>query len=82
MSNNMNENEENKCLVYDPYKGQFFYMTVDEAKDHVYRNPEIYTGDLVSSIVESIKGKKPCVIMQIKEDFELEQDIFESEVEE
>lgn len=60
--------EEGKCLLYDPYNGQFFYMTMDEAKDHINRNPDIYTGDLVSSIVESIKGKKPCVIMQIKED--------------
>ena len=64
--------DEGKCLLYDPYTSQFFYMTMDEAKDHINRNPEIYTGDLVSSIVTlENNDMQPCVTMQIKDDYEL-----------
>ena len=60
--------DEGKCLLYDPYTSQYFYMTVDEAQERVNRNPEIYTGQLVSSIARSKNNDMtPCAIMQIKE---------------
>lgn len=64
--------DEGKCLLYDPYNGQFFYMTMDEAQNHVNRNPEIYTGQFVSNIVTlENNDMQPCVTMQIKENYEL-----------
>lgn len=62
--------DEGKCLLYDPYTSKFFYMAMDEAQVHVNSNPEIYTGDFVSSIVQSKNNdiSCPCLIMQIKED--------------
>lgn len=69
MSKIIDTAKEEKCLFYDPYTNQYFYLTIDEAKLHVYRNPETYTGQFVSSIVTlENNDMQPCVTMQIKED--------------
>ena len=56
------ERVEERLLFYDPDTEQCFYLTMDDAMDHVNRNCDHYTGKFVCGMHEM----DPCLVMETK----------------
>lgn len=56
------EKVEERQLFYDPDVEQCFYLTMSEAKDHVNRNHDHYTGRFICGMHEM----NPCLVMELK----------------